>query len=726
MTRRVTPRKPSKPPAASAPSPATSGALAAVLFVVVGLLIYSNSFDGTLQFDDVPHLVQSADLHDLGNVARWWNHDPRRPIGYLSLALNYHFGGLAVRGYHAVNLAIHLLDALLVYWLLQLTLVTPALAGSAASRHRSTVALLGGLLFLVHPIQTQAVDYIVQRLASLATLFYLLSLALYVKGRIGAGGGALRPLWFVGSALAGLCGMFTKETVFTLPIAIALYEFSFLSSAARAAPRGRWVWLAVLGGLGLLIVPALLSFDLSRVFKTVPPQHGELFTLTPSSYALTQLRVIVMYMQLLVLPINQNLDHDVPVFDSPWDWRTLGALLLIAAVLFVAVKAFRRRRLLAFGILWFFLTLLVESSIIPINDAMFEHRLYLPMFGFCLVVVELAMSLGLARAVGALSALALVLGIATYRRNEVWRDPVTLWSDAAAKSPNKARPQTNAGARYLDRNQIALAEPHLKRAVEINPDYAVAQLNLGAYYQRVGNPALAEQHFRRAAELTPDQPGPYLSLGLMYLQAGRAADAEAPLLQALARDSTAARVYGSLGLSWFMRGDDDRAVHFSEKALELDPRQYEALNNLGRTWRRKGDPAKARQYYQRALEVEPQSTEVLVNMGNLAMAEGSPENAESLYRRALSINPGYADALNGLGVMYYGRRDYATAKSYFEDAVRRNPDHADAQNNLGLCYQQEGRPDLALEHFQRALQLRPTFRDAQWNLESATRAGARR
>lgn len=678
-----------------------------------------------MQLDDVPHIVHSRDLHDIRDVGRWWHHDPRRPIGYMTLALNYSFSKLNVGSYHAVNLAIHILNACLVYWLVQLTLSTPVVRGRATRRQKNAMALFAGLLFLTHSIQTEAVTYIVQRLASQATMFYLLAVALYARGRLWQGGPLTRVLWFVGAAVSGALGMLTKEIVFTLPLAIALYEFSFLYPAASPQERRRLVWLAVIGAGALLIIPALMSFDLSKVFRAIPPDHGNPFTLTPYTYALTQLRVVVTYLRLLVFPINQNLDYDIRISSSLLDWQTLGSFLVLAGLLAVGIRMFRTRRVLSFGMLWFFLTLSVESTFVPIADVLFEYRLYLPMFGFCLVVVELLIRLGMARAVALLSLAVAGLGIATYRRNDVWRDPVTLWADAARKAPNKARPHTNVGKAYLDRGQLDLAEHHLKRAVEINPEYALGHMNLGGFYQRRGLSVMAERHLTRAAELPPTDARMPLSLGMFYVDQGRATEAEAPLMRAIAIDSTVADAHSHLGMSWYMRGDDDQAIRHSGRAVELDPRRYEALNNLGRAWRRRGDFKRAREYYEEALDVEPQSTEVLVNMGNLALAAGEPARAEDYYSQALAIDPGYVNGLNGMGLVCYQRQDYATASGYFQDALQRSREHPEALNNLGLCSARLGRLDEAIEYFRRALRARPAYRDAQRNLEVAigTRAG---
>ena len=163
------------------------GLISIVLVCLVGVIAYSNSFGCPFIFDDLFFIEQNIAIRSLSNVKAWWGYYHSRPIGFLSFALNYHFHGLDVWGYHFVNLAIHIVNALLVWWLVMLTMATPVMREQPISRHKGAIALFTALLFVSHPLATQSVTYIVQRMASLATLFYLLSLALCVKGRAWGG-----------------------------------------------------------------------------------------------------------------------------------------------------------------------------------------------------------------------------------------------------------------------------------------------------------------------------------------------------------------------------------------------------------------------------------------------------------------------------------------------------------------------------------------------------------
>ncbi|MCG6535595.1 MAG: hypothetical protein L7F78_13095, partial [Syntrophales bacterium LBB04] len=247
------------------------GLISIVLICLVGVIAYSNSFDCSFHFDDTPNIEENIAIRNLSNVKAWWGFIPSRPIGTLSFALDYHFHRLDVWGYHLVNLAIHIANAVLIWWLVMLTMSAPVMRSQPVSRHKMSMALFTALLFVSHPLATQSVTYIVQRLASLATLFYLLSLALYVKGRLWEGNrGTPVYVYYAGSILCAILGMLTKEIVFTLPFALVLYEFSFIKTDAwKIDLKDRGIQIPI---IILVIFVALFFLNFSfGIFNPIPP-----------------------------------------------------------------------------------------------------------------------------------------------------------------------------------------------------------------------------------------------------------------------------------------------------------------------------------------------------------------------------------------------------------------------------------------------------------------------
>ena len=434
------------------------------------------------------------------------------------------------------------------------------------------IPLLVALLFAVHPIQTEAVTYVVQRLTSLATFFYLLSLTSYIDARLGfenqRTGRALA--WFLLSLVAAVAAMKTKEIAFTLPLVIALYEFLFFHGRLRK----RLLYLFPLL-LTMLIIPLGLIGS-QRLVGSGEPVAAIVSTanvasrvdqaVSRSDYLCTQFRVIVTYLRMLILPVDQSIDHDYPLHPHFLAPEVLLSFLFLAFLFGLGVYLAGRgqywsrvpgpesritahgSRIIGFGLLWFFITLAVESSVIPIPDVMNEHRLYLPSVGFFLALATVAWWLvqklavrrpGIGKAAAALSAaIVLVLAGATFARNRVWHDEVGLWQDAIAKNPQNARAFNNLGS-YLDsRGEYAEALPYLQKAAALKPDFAEALFNLGLANAGLKQKDLAIFYYRQALALQPANPEILYNLGVVYMDKGMFAPAAAVFQEALRLDPT--------------------------------------------------------------------------------------------------------------------------------------------------------------------------------------------
>ena len=367
----------------------------------LGLLVYSNTFQASFQFDDIPGIVENQFIQDPLNFRVLWNAFNTRFLVGLSLAFNYSLGGLNVFGYHLFNIAAHILASCLVYCLVQLTFKTPSVAESPIAKQSPWVGFFAALIFLVHPLQTEAVAYVWQRAASLATIFYLLTLILYVKSR-------LKKSWaaYGMAVLSALLGMFSKEITITLPFAIALYEFFFLGGLRES--RKKRLLLLLPFFLTLPMIPLALTRANELTLGLMrPPNLNEKQFITfldvtrfvkekdmpRGTYVLTQVDVLRTYLRLLFLPLNQNLDYDYPLAKSFFEPSTFLSFILLTFLFSLGVTLVKKHRLWAFGIFWFFLTLSVESFV-PQKDVIYEHRLYLPMAGFSFFIAGAIFHLG--------------------------------------------------------------------------------------------------------------------------------------------------------------------------------------------------------------------------------------------------------------------------------------------------------------------------------------------
>lgn len=474
-----------------------------LLIVALGILAYSNTFHAPFQWDEYAFIEGNPIVKNLSYFLEpskaadleYYNAFTARYVGYLTFALNYRLGGLDVTGYHIFNVTVHLVTSLMVYLLVTLTFSTPHLANSSLAGYRRRIALLAALLFVAHPIQTEAVTYIYQRFASLSAFLYLLTVVLYAKSRLTTGR-PLRIALYIMSLLSAVCAMKTKENAFTLPLTIALYEYLFFSG-----PALRRILRLVPLTLTMLIVPmTYMDFGSQEIGITgqVEMASRGYEGLSREDYLFTQMRVVVTYIRLLFFPVNQNASYDYPLFSTLLDPQVAASIVFFAFVVLLSGYLFYRSRekpsskLVAFGVYWFFITLSVESSIIPIPMVINEYRVYLPSIG-AFAALAVAMFIVwrkirgkvLRKSMAALMVMIpLLLLWAAYERNGVWTTKEGFWEDISRKSPGKGNIHFNSGLIYLKQGLLEQARREFEAAVRLNPDDQEARKFLG-YAERL-------------------------------------------------------------------------------------------------------------------------------------------------------------------------------------------------------------------------------------------------
>ncbi len=553
-------------------------------FSLWGLLLYSNTFQAPFVFDDELFISQNPSIRDITHGSLWEglvNH--RRIVGFLSFALNYRLHGTTVEGYHWVNLGIHVANSFLVVWLIQLLFQTDRMRRHPLVDHRHSIAFLIGWLFLSHPIQTQAVTYISQRFESLAAFFYMLSICGYLTARVGSKLLVQRLEFFCLSIVFAFFGLFTKETVFTLPLALVVIEWLFFPPSKNDSDKIRWIWIVLFFFL-CTAVTYVFAFHISRVLSQFDP-----LGITSQRYFFTQFGVIVSYIRLLFLPLNQNLDYNYPLGSGAPDLPTLlnlsGLLLILAA----ALRLRSHQPLISLGILWFFITLSASSSIIPLRDMMVEHRLYLPSVGFALTVVTALFSYLRARhlriGVSILCGVILVFSFMTYDRNDLWTNEVALWEDVASKSPPSPRIYNNLGEAYRKIENYENAIKHYETALNSGPINATMASkiysNMGTAYGKLGDSGKEIVYLLKAVALQPIKNS---------------------------------HAHNNLAYAYIREGDYEKALHYAWNSVGIDPRFSAGWNNIGVSYLNLGRPEKALEYFERALKVDPELKEAEKNL----------------------------------------------------------------------------------------------------------------
>ena len=378
--------------------------------LILGLAVYSNTWNVPFQLDDKLRIVENDSIKNfsLSTFSQIWIANPKtRFLPYVSFAVNWAMAGKKVVDYHIFNLGVHVLNAFLVYFMMGLILKSPKMRGVYSRDAAFFLAAFSTLIFVAHPLQTQAVTYIVQRTASMAAFFYLGAVVLYLKARSGSG-----ALCYSASLVMAVGAMFCKENTVTLPLAIVMVDLLFFEQK-----EGKWKVL--LRGVPYLAIMSIALFWGGKLpGKNIIPADPE-SVLSRGRYFLTQLNVLCTYLRLFFFPVRQTLDYDYPVSNSLLDPKTFACALLLLGLAASGVFFLKKNRLISFSIFWFFLTLSVESSIIPIKDVIFEHRMYLPLAGFAVILPALIffMMKNVRYAAIAGSIVVAVLSGLTYARN---------------------------------------------------------------------------------------------------------------------------------------------------------------------------------------------------------------------------------------------------------------------------------------------------------------------
>jgi hypothetical protein len=474
--------------AAASPEEATSERLARlfgpVVIAMCAGLAYANSFRVPFVFDSDNYLLNGEKIRHLWPLGPLFEHSQTRPVGYLSFALNYAAAGYSLPSWHATNLAIHIIAACALFGIARRTLLRPRFA-ERFGRHAARVALAIAVVWVVHPLNTQSVTYLYQRLESLMGMFYLLTLYAFVRYC-----GSANIGWTVASVVCFLLSATTKEVAVTAPLMVLWYDRAFWSPSWYGLVQRRGIYHVVLWAA--LVVPAMLIYDTRNEY----PNAGILDygRVTSTQYAITQTEVVTHYLRLSVVPWPLNIDYAWPIQK---DWRVAIAPGLFLATL-LALTAFSIRQWPTVGFLggWWFVILAPTSSIAPIIDLAFEHRTYLSLIAPVSLVIGLGY-LGIRKLVdvcggepetASVSRAALLmlfvaaLTMLTLRRNHDYRSSTALWGDVAQKSPHNPRAHYNHGV-YLQTEgtpeSIAAAIEEYHETLRLDPNYVDAYLNLG-------------------------------------------------------------------------------------------------------------------------------------------------------------------------------------------------------------------------------------------------------
>jgi Flp pilus assembly protein TadD len=563
---------------------------AAMVIISVGAVVYLNSFQGVFLFDDVESIVDNAAIRRLWPP--WFlvtaPANTTRPLIGLLNAVNYAISGLNPWSYHAVNLIIHIVAGLTLLGIVRRTLDARVLVPKFG-KHSTGLALAVSLVWLVHPLQTESVTFVIQRCESAMGMFYLMTL--YCSIRSFSSG--RKAIWYGAAVTACAAGMMCKQVMVTAPVVVLLYDFLFEEGSIRAALRKRWALYTGLAAtwavLGAIMIAAPRGDTAGFGMKSI----------SSWDYFKSEFGVIVHYLRLSLWPHPLCFDY------FGWPRAKTASQIVPYALVIVClgastVWAVLRRKPVGLLGAWFFLVLLPTSSILPIQDLVYEHRMYLPVASVIALVVlgsyrlgdlllrrlpSLTQQEGVCRRIGiaVVTVVVAVLGAATARRNIDYSSDIVMWTDVVSKRPDNPRGHNNLGSIYFGRGKTQEARAEFVEALRLSPSHPNVQYNLGVTFLSEGNLEEAKPHLVEAVRLNAGDAGAHLKLGAI------------------------------LGV----QGQTDEAIKEFANAIEIKPDFVEAYQQLGVALEIEGRVAEAKEQYRMALRLRPEWPELQEHLTRL-------------------------------------------------------------------------------------------------------------
>ncbi len=556
-----------KSPNATAAPPRRAWPWFALLFagVAASLLVFAPALNGTFVFDDIylpfanPNAAHEGPAFWIGGV---------RPVLMLTYWANFLVSGTHTLSYHLVNIAFHAANALLVFLILDRVFVI-----SGAQFPRRGFALFGAAIFLLHPLQTESVAYIAGRSELVAGFFFLAAWLVFLRNFENSSGFGLA---LTVCLLTGLA-VESKENAVSLPALLLLTDLCFPVRTLREQFRARWkLYSLLLAGAAVAAIRILLRL---RPGSTAGFSEG----ISPFSYALTECRVILIYLRMFLLPYGQNGDWRLPFYRSFTDGAAIvwaiGLLLLLAFAFWI----YRRDRLTAYGLGVFFLILAPTSSIVPIKDALAERRMYLPIVGLIVLLLAAGSKLSLSastRRIVAFAALT-VLAALSWNRSSVWAGDFNFWKATAAADPDNSRAHLGLGTAFALRRQYGPAAREFAAARRLNPSDTEALWNLARAWEAEMNYNEALPAYRSYAAAKPESMV-YDRIGFVEAKLGHPDKAIEALGQALKINGADATAFVYRGLVFMALRDFARAKADFSRALEIEPGNQIARNGLAK------------------------------------------------------------------------------------------------------------------------------------------------
>jgi tetratricopeptide (TPR) repeat protein len=682
--------------------------------IILSFLIYFNSFLNDFVFDDIPLILENPTITSLKNIPYLLGittgNVSYRPLRFISYAIDYYFWGLNPVGYHLSNILLHIASSFLVFG------VIFRLTGGY------WCAFFSALFFCINPVQTDSVAYLSGRRDILCALFYLAGFYFFLRYRKDR-----KFRYLLLTLFSYILSLSSKEMGVTLPLLLFVYDFIEVTSREK----GLWssfkeVWSRYYP----LYLPVFLVgiwFAYYKIFLNYPSSRHEYYGRSLMTNFLTVGKILVYYLKIIFMPVVLNADYSYNAFPLSGgidEAGTFFSIVILAGIFFLIARLLTREKLTAFGLLWFFVTILPVCQIFPHHELLAEHYLYLPIVGISLVIGHGMNSvIGGYRFrrwfIGTFVLVIIIFGVRVADRNRDWKDGFTLWSRTVRTVPQCARALDNLGVEYYNLKKYREAVTYHERAIKLKPDYAIAYYNLGNAYNHSGLCDKAITLYRESIRLKPDNIRAYNNLGVAYKNCKLYEDAFDMYMKVLEKDPNNQSAINNVGALFNTLQRYRLALPYCEKAVALNPRSVEALQNLGVTLSGMGLYDRALSVLQSALSINPDNANIHVNLGSLYRRINNDKKAAEEYQLALQLSPQSSEALNNLGVVYNAKGLYHQAIDAYQQALRLNPRDARIYCNLGAVYAEKGDYRQAIALYQEAIKFDPRYSKAYSNLGAA-------
>jgi protein O-mannosyl-transferase len=668
---------------------------ALAVIVLISVIAYLPVFhNGLLAWDDEGYiknnpLVYSFSLKDIfsqNSMGNW------HPLTILALAAEYHLFGLNPVGYHAVNLLLHILNVLLVFYTVYLI------------SDKAPVALIASLLFGVHPLHVESVAWVAELKDLLYTFFFLASYIFYLKylNELQKKDQHIRTSthYYLLALLMFLLSLLSKAMAASLPLVLILTDFF----------RGRRIDKKTLTDKAPFFLLAIV-FGVVAVFAQKSLGATELTT----SFTFAQRIVFasygfISYLVKLIFPLNLSAFYPYPAGGVP-GWFYAYLLLSIGLAVWV-IYSRRFSRKIVFGMGFFTITVLLVLQLLPVGKAIMADRYsYIPSIGIFYLAGEGFMYLWGKKqkwpAIALLSAAAILFSVKTYARAGVWKDDMTLWNDVISRDQNAAEAYYNRGIIFMNEKKNAEAVSDFNRVIELEPGFANSYNSRGVIFtgEKRNNEAINE--FNRALELNPGYAEAYNNRGFVLMNERRIDEAMRDFNKAIELKAGYAEAYFNRGSAFVNLRRIDEAIKDFSRAVALKPLYAEAYNNRGSVFLNAGRNNEALTDLNRAIELNPMYAEAYYNRGILFSNEKRNAEAYNDFTRAIGLRADYAFAYNNRGILLVNEKRYEEAVKDFTRAVELKPDYADAWSNRGYTFMNQKKNDEAAGDFNRAIELDP-------------------